>query len=256
MKKFCGILLTIIILFSCTACEIRFGSKDETAEFINNVSENAVRACVKIQVENYNQGFWGERESVTSQGSGVIFSKNDDGRYYVLTNNHVVAKISNYAYQEIRLYDCFGNLYEQKDSGILRIDSSEADDLAIISFYGNEKAELKALALATKVPVIGDTVVAVGSPAGQFNTVTVGRITDKRKVELTVGNNASKVNYPVLCHSANIHHGSSGGMLLNEDLLIVGINYAGASDEKTGEYVESYAIPVDKVRAFVAPETE
>ena len=147
--------------------------------------------------------------------------------------------------------DCYGN----RHTTVERVNCSAEDDLAVVKFSVNSalygEPDLEILPLAEENAPVNETVVSVGAPDGQFNAVTIGKISRYESVALTEEESSSHVSYPVICHTAVIHGGSSGGMLIDRNLQIVGINYAGASNEETDEFYEGYASPVENVRAFL-----
>ena len=61
----------------------------------------------------------------------------------------------------------------------------------------------------------------------------------------------SNVTFNVIVHSAYINSGSSGGALVDENLKLVGINFASASIESTSKYLYTYAIPASKAKEFI-----
>lgn len=249
-KKAAALAVVLVIVLSAAACSFNIGSIDESG-YINDVTETAVKACVKIETENYTNTQTPEGPvpfGVLFQGSGVIFKK-ENGVYYALTNNHVTEKLAEYREYEIFVYDCYGNEY----TGSLE-SSSASDDLAVVSFSDTEgyDANLNVLSIAETNAAAGATVASVGAPDGQFNAVTIGKIKRYSTVILTEEVSASDVRYPVVCHTAITHQGSSGGMLVDKNLRIVGVNYAGATDETSGKFYEGYAIPAEKIREFLA----
>ena len=58
------------------------------------------------------------------------------------------------------------------------------------------------------------------------------------------------VTFTVLEHNAETNGGSSGGAILNIDLELIGIHYAGSRDS-SGNFVRGYAIPIDKIHEFL-----
>ncbi|PWM72788.1 MAG: hypothetical protein DBX59_05745 [Bacillota bacterium] len=241
-KKIIAIVTALALALSLSACAI--GYVDDSS-FVNEISETAVKAAVKIIAE-----YGTEEYGATFIGSGAI-CKTEGNRYYALTNNHVVEADPVYGQCALYVFDCYGNVYD----GWVE-NTSPKDDLAVVSFicfadtaeYG---APLAALEIAEKNAEPRTLVAAVGSPDGQFNAVTLGKIQRYAKIELTEEHSASHVSYPVVCHTAVIHGGSSGGMLVDENLKIVGINYAGGTLEETGEFVEGYAVPAEKINEFL-----
>ena len=88
---------------------------------------------------------------------------------------------------------------ENLDLALIKVNNSTLKPLSI-----SKKNNLKA----------GQKVVAIGSPAGELNTVSNGIISN-------VDN-----NYEIRI-TAPISHGSSGGVLLNDNNKVIGITYAG-----------------------------
>lgn len=246
IKRAAAFAAALALALFTGACSI--GYVNETT-FINRVTETAVKAGVKIEIGYGIRGGILDTEEVY-QGSGVIYAQNESGEYFALTNNHVVQAPDGMRETYFSVIDCYGNRHEGE-----RINSSADDDLAVVKFsvdasiYG--ALSLQVLPLAEENAPVNETVVSVGAPDGQFNAVTIGRILRYESVTLTEEESSSHVSYPVICHTAVIHGGSSGGMLIDRNLQIVGINYAGASNEETGEFYEGYAVPAENVRAFL-----
>lgn len=174
-----------------------------------------------------------------SQGSGVVVQKETNG-YYILTNHHVVVDDNNKVANSVTIK----NYKQQQMTG--RVLYARADyDLALIWVNYNSNIELKALTLAKEDPVIGSTIFSMGQPDNQSNTTTTGVVIGYNKV--TFENTAVSPDFPAITHTAPIDHGSSGGALLNDNLLLCGINFAGSRDSKI---IRNYAIPISKVYEF------
>lgn len=92
------------------------------------------------------------------------------------------------------------------------------------------------------VTIESDTVIAIGQPNGQVNSVTIGVLNKYILI--------SNVDYKVIYHSAWTDHGNSGGMLLNTDLKVIGINTWGGLDNSYENHL-SYASPVLKIKEFL-----
>jgi len=99
-------------------------------------------------------------------------------------------------------------------------------------------------------PAVGEEMIALGSPSGQLNAITLGKVL-KYSVITIVSADAEKSNvlFPVIWHTAPMDNGSSGGVIVNHELEIIGVNYAAAS--KNGEFVNGLAVPVTKVLEFL-----
>ena len=180
------------------------------------VSKIAGPSVVGIKVDYYEQGFWGELEEGSSEGSGIIYS--EDG--YIITNNHVIedAVSSSTAAVTVTLPD--GTEYEAKIIG-----RDEVTDLAVI------KIDAKDLTPATfgdssKLNV-GELVVAIGNPLGQefAGSVTVGYVSALSRT-ITVDGRTHKL----IQTDAAINPGNSGGALVNSNGEVIGINTAKITD--------------------------
>jgi len=166
--------------------------------------------------------------AVQSLGSGVII----DPGGLIVTNNHVIRGAS-----AIHVVLADGRQLNAEVVG-----SDAGNDLALLRVQ--TKGALPAARLGTSADLmIGETVIAIGSPLGLQRTVTVGVVSATGR-SLRAGN---EVFNDFLQTDAAINPGNSGGPLLNIDGDVVGINTAIlASAQGIG-----FAIPVDKVRRIV-----
>ncbi len=230
MKK---IILTICMMLTLSGCTIT-ANYDITSQVINDVTSTAVKANISITSISTNDYL-----DYTQFGSGVIF-KELDGFYYLLTNNHVIEEVISNPVIEYKLKDYKGYEYE----GVL-VASEEDFDLAILKF---EKVdELNVLDVATSNYGVGQKIIAIGQPLQQNNAITFGEI-----IQYTKANESLELNVicDVLEHSAPIYSGSSGGMLINYDYEIVGINY-GSYKLSDGTFYKGVAIPVSAIQLFL-----
>ena len=117
------------------------------------------------------------------------------------------------------------------------------------SDVSEKAAELTALEISSENPALNTVIFALTCPGGVINALTVGQVLEYKKVD--VEEQSSEIKYAVITHSAKIKSGSSGGMLLDSSMKIVGVNFAGASDE-SGNFVEAYAVPAASVYAYVS----
>ena len=266
LKKIFTIILVAIISVTSFGCEgfslNLFSNATDYTTLINTVSLETMKSVITVYTEVTTlQG------TTKYLGSGVIVKIEENtfngntGVYdcYALTNNHVVYTGSSMM-MSVNYYvtDYQGNRYDltyKKNDYDDIIKTSASDDLALIHFTASkqENNELKALPLAEKNSNIGGRVIAIGNPHGQKNTVTLGAIT--RYDTITMGEendeNSSNVTYEVIHHTCPIDSGSSGGVLINFDYEIVGINFAAGLSEETGEFISAYAIPIEKVISFL-----
>ena len=237
------ITLNFILLVAIIFSVIPFAGCGEPdyKTIVNRITTEKMSA--NVRVENKCSGLAGYE---IMQGSGVIISKSTDSAdginiYLFLTNNHVIVKDNGFPLQEYKVYDYKDNEYNPE-----LLYSSESYDLALMSFYCSE--ELALIELSESDAAVLGNVFAVGQPQGQHNAVTIGTATGI--VPPPLAENGSKLPFNVIMHDAYISKGSSGGMLLDANLKLAGVNYAGSVDEK-GNFAYAYAIPVSKVKEFL-----
>lgn len=206
------------LLFSLTGCGLvdnikyEIGEKD-LVEDLNSISNNLVPSSIKIEVSLVAEGKPNVKN--ISQGSGFIVSSNNYN-YKAISNAHVFTG-EGLVVKSIKIFDYKGKEYTGK---IEKID--EYNDIALIYFTGTNEYILPEVDIATELPKEGEVVYAIGCPNGQFNSVTVGRCLGFSKdIEGLL------FDFEVIITDAPIDHGSSGGMLLNDDLEVIGINTLG-----------------------------
>ena len=236
----------ILIIFICafimifqSACTINLNYGDR--KIINELVENRITtACVDIRCNLSANSY--------AQGSGAIFYKkqnlgvNQSGyTYYAITNNHVIH--NTYGASPYEVKDCYGKSF------VAELICKDANyDLAVISFTSTK--DYNVLTLAENDAVFGDDVIALGSPLGLMNSVTIGLVNFYGFVEVSNANkDESNVTFKVMKHDAPINTGSSGGVVLNLEYQICGVNYACDKDDND-KFVEGYAIPVTKLKEF------
>ncbi len=147
------------------------------------------------------------------EGSGVIVDPNG----YIITNYHVIQDADRI---RVRLFDDTRNgerLYEAKLIG-----SDPETDLAVIKIDAKKALVPANIGNADAVNV-GDWAIAVGSPFGFRESVTVGIVSAKgREVQEGRPNSFKKF----IQTDAAINPGNSGGPLLNIRGEVIGINTA------------------------------
>lgn len=152
------------------------------------------------------------------QGSGVVV----DAKGYIITNQHVVEGAES-------IEVLFSDDKEQYDATLIGSDTET--DLAVIHVKGKRGMQAARIGNSEAVNV-GDWAVAIGSPFGYSETVTVGIISAKSREMGAGGRNRPFRKF--LQTDAAINPGNSGGPLLNIRGEVVGINSAIIS--RTGGY--------------------
>jgi serine protease Do len=236
--------LSLLLLLPCLAHADVARRRDAVVEVVQKVSPavvyigtvQVVESRFRRQPNPFFEDFFGggeRREAVEGLGSGVII----DPSGIVLTNDHVIRGAS-----EIHVILADGRKLDAEVIG------SDADnDLAVLRLPARGGFPAAKLGSSGDL-MIGETVVAIGSPFGLRKTVTKGVVS---AVGRSFKANGRTYNDFVQTDTS-INPGNSGGPLLNIDGEVIGINTAiFASAQGIG-----FAIPADKVRRIVAELTQ
>ena len=165
---------------------------------------------------------YNEKNEEIALGSGFIVSP--VGK--VITNYHVIEYGKS-------IKAILPNKKEYNVSGILNYDKEL--DIAIIQLETSDILEFVKTGDSDQLEV-GEDIVAIGSPLGLQNTMSIGIVSSIRQDSFRKG-------YTDIQISAPISHGSSGGALFNMKGQVIGITYAGAIG---GENL-NFAIPINDV---------
>lgn len=158
---------------------------------------------------------------------------------YILTNNHVVQGSTT-----ITVTTANGN-----SMGATVVGTDPADDLAVIRV--GVSGQPVPVGDSSKL-LVGETVVAFGSPEGLQNTVTQGIISAlNRTVTDFHPPNAPNTTplQSVIQTDAAINPGNSGGPLCDLSATVIGINTAIASSSGGNEGL-GFSIPINKAMAI------
>ena len=212
---------------------------DRPVSSVATIAAKVLRSVVSISVETGVEG---------GTGSGVVLRA--DG--YILTNNHVVESAG-------------------KSGGSITVsfnDATEVDlpadvvgldpetDLAVIKVRGASHSLTPAALGTSSDLVVGDPVLAVGSPLGLAGTVTQGIISALNRTVRVPGEDgaAGAPLFNAIQTDAAINPGNSGGALVDLAGRVIGINSAiatlGSDDETSGSIGVGFAIPVDEARSI------
>lgn len=176
---------------------------------IGDAVEKLYDAVVVVKVFQNNQ--------LMASGTGFVY-KSNNGKAYILTNNHVVAATGK---ASVKVMFTNGKDVEAKVEG-----ADEYSDLAVLSIDANEVISVAEIG-STESLRLGDTVFTVGAPLDTeyYWTVTRGVLSGKdRMVEVSLTqNNSSDYVMKVLQTDASINSGNSGGPLANANGQVIGI---------------------------------
>jgi len=200
------------------------------SESIDDISK-AIVGVINVQQES----IWTESEDAGS-GSGIIY-KVEDGKAYIVTNNHVVKDAENV---EVDL-----NEDERVEAQVLGTD--ELTDLAVLEIDGDGIDHIADLGVSEDLHV-GETVFAIGNPLGMefSSSVTKGIISGlDRSLEVDTTGQNSQPDWvmEVIQTDAAINPGNSGGALVNGQGQVIGINSMKISQNSVEGI--GFAIPID-----------
>src|SRR5574340_432306 len=167
-------------------------------------------------------------QKVSSLGSGVII----DPEGLVITKAHVIGGA-----QKISVTLQNGAIYPAR-----LVSDSIGEDLAVVKISAGKPLPAARLGDADKVKV-GAWAVAIGSPFGFEETVTVGVVSAKGRVVRQEG--GQQVFRDLIQTDAAINQGNSGGPLVNTAGEVIGINQAIFSPSGVGNIGIGFAIPVE-----------
>jgi serine protease Do len=167
--------------------------------------------------------------------SGTGFFITDQG--YILTNNHVVEGAN-----EVNIILSDGTQHKATIVG-----TDLYSDIAVLKTDG----KIPAFAQLGNSDVLkpGESVIAIGSPLGNFkNTVTVGVVSATGRA-IDTGNGYQIED--LIQTDAAINHGNSGGPLVNLAGEVIGINTLVVRNTGSGDVAEGlgFAIPVNTAQA-------
>jgi S1-C subfamily serine protease len=198
---------------------------------VSDIAERVTPAVVSIEVRIGEVG---------ATGSGVVV---DGENGYIVTNNHVISGADGVEGAEIRAVFSDGT---GSDARIVGRDP--ASDIAVVKV---ERPGLVTASLGSSDDVVvGDPVVAIGSPLGLAGTVTTGIVSAlDRPVRLAGEGSDTNAVISAVQTDAPINPGNSGGALVDGTGAVIGINTAIAS-LGGGSVGLGFAIPIDTVRGI------
>lgn len=225
--------LTTYFLVRGNNTQISAGNTTYNVENVENpvvaVAQIAGPSVVGVKVDFYEQGFFGELQETSEEGSGIIYS--EDG--YIITNYHVVEDAISSTSAQVTV-----TLSNQEEYIAEIIGTDSVTDLALL------KIDATGLTPATfgksSDLQVGELAVAIGNPLGQefAGSVTVGYISALNRTITTDGR-----TYQLIQTDAAINPGNSGGALVNAKGKVIGINTVKVTDT-TVEGL-GFAIPSD-----------
>jgi len=212
------------------------GNVDRAPDSVAGVAARVLPSVVSLEVGNGG--------SEGASGSGFLIK---DG--YVVTNNHVVALAADGGEIQVQ----FNN---RKTTTARIVGRDPGSDLAVLKpeeTFGTPEATLG----NSDQVVVGDPVIAIGSPLGLTGTVTTGIVSSLNR-PVIAGDESGRSNeepayISAIQTDAAINPGNSGGPLVNGRGEVVGVNSAIATlsrslTSQSGSIGLGFAIPVNQTR--------
>ena len=209
-------------------------SPTQGAQDVSSIAKQVTPSIVNIDVtstpQQQNPFFQTAPQSGT--GSGVIYTA--DG--YIITNNHVVEGAT----------DITVTLASGAELKAKLVGTDPENDIAVVKI---DKTGLPAIAVGNSdTLVVGQLVVAVGSPLGFEQTVTAGIISAlHRNVAADNTSGQTSVLTDLIQTDAPINPGNSGGALCDSGADLIGINALIAS-QSGGSVGIGFAIPANTAK--------
>lgn len=176
-------------------------------------------------------------------GSGAIIRSNGN-ESIIVTNNHVIETAANTGTILVETND--GERYPATIVG-----RDNAYDLAVLRI---QKGNLPVLEYGnSNTLVIGEPVIAFGSPLGLSGTVTSGIVSAVNR-PVTTGSIGSESYINAIQTDAAINPGNSGGPLVDGEGLMVGVNSAIATlgtSTSSGSIGLGFSIPISQARRII-----
>lgn len=251
VRKVPGILLLLSLLLSISILVTVLGVDQELVShdgsYTTSVKEQAERLSKlppieeEINMKKVEHILSSAQSSIytittkVGQGSGFLY----DRKGHIITNAHVVEGI-----KDVEVINKHGLKYKG-----LVIGRGQTVDVAVIKVKQFEGQEPYPIKREGKIKN-GEHVIAVGSPEGKRNHVTLGYVVGSIK-EFISEKYTHKNTYEV---STRLLPGNSGGPLISvEEEKIIGINSMGKDEalDKITDETQGLSIPIEEVEAMI-----
>ena len=208
----------------------------ESSELLAKIARLTTNSVVHIQSERRTQ----RGRLIEETGSGVVMESSKAKGYFVVTNRHVV--------DETPLEQISIQLQDGREIHPTKLWTDKASDVAIMKVT---PTNLSAARWGDSEKIeIGHLVMAMGSPFGLSQSVTLGIISAKGRRSLKLGETTDMINQDFLQTDAAINPGNSGGPLIDIQGQVIGINTAIASNSGGNEGI-GFSIPSNLVRRVI-----
>lgn len=227
--------------------------EEEVISLVRRLMPSVVTIQYKIGPTAPNPFFqeWGH--NVSGGGSGFIL----DNRGFIVTNAHVLGEAPETMPFKLALTGLGANEFQEKIIVILsdgrelqarKLGSSPLSDVALLKV---EAGDLQSVQLGdSDLLRVGQWAIAIGSPIGLRQTVTVGVISALSRMGV-----GAKTTEDYIQTSATINPGNSGGPLIDIHGRVIGINSRTIEKSASGRIIQGIhmAIPINRAKQIIAP---
>jgi S1-C subfamily serine protease len=214
---------------------VQLAAETDTEPDLTQIVADATRSVVTITAQGESRDqFSPFSVPSTGVGSGVVVSSNG----LILTNNHVIENA-----QQLTVTTADG---QELNATVVKADPDH--DLAVIRATGGT---LTPATLGDSDSIkVGETVLAIGSPLGEFTETVTRGIVSALDRSITVGDQFTGRGEDLsdlIQTDAAINPGNSGGALINDSGEVIGINTAIAGSAQG----IGFAIPINAAKALI-----
>ena len=200
-----------------TITQTAYKNENSTTQAVNKVKD-AVVSVITYSANRQNSVFGNDdtdtdSQQISSEGSGVIYKKNDK-EAYIVTNNHVINGANKV---DIRLSD------GTKVPGEI-VGSDTFSDIAVVKISSEKVTTVAEFGDSSQLTV-GETAIAIGSPLGSeyANTVTQGIVSSLNRNVSLKSEDGQAISTKAIQTDTAINPGNSGGPLINIQGQVIGI---------------------------------
>ena len=234
---------------SGTVTQTSYKNENSTTQAVNKVKDAVVSIITYSSNSRQSSVFNADEansdsdnQQIASEGSGVIYKKNDKDAYLV-TNTHVINGASKV---DIRLAD------GTKVPGEI-VGSDTFSDIAVVKISSEKVTTVAEFGDSSQLSV-GETAIAIGSPLGSeyANTVTQGIISSLNRNVSLKSEDGQAISTKAIQTDTAINPGNSGGPLVNIQGQVIGITSSKiASNGGTSVEGLGFAIPSNDVQNII-----
>ena len=231
-----------------TVTQTSYSNETATTQAVNKIKDAVVSIITyssssrQSSVFNSDEANSDSDKQIASEGSGVIYKKNDKDAYLV-TNTHVISGASKV---DIRLAD------GTKVPGEI-VGSDTFSDIAVVKISSEKVTTVAEFGDSSQLSV-GETAIAIGSPLGSeyANTVTQGIISSLNRNVSLKSEDGQAISTKAIQTDTAINPGNSGGPLVNIQGQVIGITSSKiASNGGTSVEGLGFAIPSNDAQNII-----